>query len=213
MGTRGVTHVIAEKQTRIAKYCQWDNYPSGRGAELVKVLRKNLRPTTKKSFEDRLNFIKEKVKSVVYVSNEDYAQRWKDAGADDSGRASMEVSNKFAEKNGHLSRNMGGEELLELIIQGKTNETMLDIEFAADSLFCEWAYVVDLDKKVLEVYQGFNTKPLSKRERFYSLQGKEEPGSGYYPVKLVKKYELNNLPTVKTFVEEINKLTQEEEEA
>lgn len=33
-------------------------------------------------------------------------------------------------------------------------EVGFDLEFASDSLFCEWAYVVDLDGEVLEVYQG-----------------------------------------------------------
>ncbi len=31
-------------------------------------------------------------------------------------------------------------------------------EFPLDSLFCEWAYLIDLDKGVFEVYQGFQTE-------------------------------------------------------
>ncbi len=34
----------------------------------------------------------------------------------------------------------------------------LDLDFATDSLFCEWAYVVDLDQEVLEVYGGHEAK-------------------------------------------------------
>jgi hypothetical protein len=210
MGTRGVTHVIAEKQTRIAKYCQWDNYPSGRGVELLEVLRKRLKPTKTKSFEDRLKEMKAKVKSVIALTNKEVQNRWKECGADDSGWVSMEISAKFKEKYAHLSRDMGGGEVLDLVVKGKVKDTNLDTEFVADSLFCEWAYVVDLDKKTFEVYQGFNEKPLTKKDRFFNLQ---KEGSEYSPVKLVKKYKLSELPTKVVFLEEINKLTAEPEEA
>lgn len=39
--------------------------------------------------------------------------------------------------------------------------------FADDSLFCEWAYVLDMDNDTLEIYKGFNKKPLDASERFY----------------------------------------------
>lgn len=45
---------------------------------------------------------------------------------------------------------------------------MLDnIDFIKDSLFCEWAYIINLDRNVLEIYKGFQTKrPAANR---YSL--------------------------------------------
>lgn len=35
-------------------------------------------------------------------------------------------------------------------------EVGLDMEFASDGLMCSWAYVVDLDAEVLEVYRGYH---------------------------------------------------------
>jgi hypothetical protein len=61
------------------------------------------------------------------------------------------------------------------------------------------------------VYKGFNDKPLSKKERFFSLT--EKDSNKYYPVKLVKKYKLDELPTKKAFLKEIEELTAEPEEA
>lgn len=210
MGTRNSVHVIVGKQTKIAKYCQWDGYVSGRGVEALTVLKKLLKPTKTKSFEDRLKEMKQKVKGVVALTNEQVQNRWKQCGADDSGWVTMEVSNKFKQNNAHLSRDMGGGEVLDLVVKGKINETQLDPEFVADSLYCEWAYVIDLDKKVFEVYAGFNEKPLKPKDRFFNLQ---KEGDKYFPVKLVKKYKLDELPTAKNFVKEIEKLTAEPEEA
>jgi hypothetical protein len=84
------------------------------------------------------------------------------------------------------------------------------VGFAADSLFCEWAYLIDLDKNVLEVYQGFNTKPLDKGQRFSDMS-KDRENSEYYPIRMIKSYDLGNLPTLAEFVEELEKVAEVEE--
>jgi hypothetical protein len=210
MGTRNSVHVIVGKETKIAKYCQWDGYASVRGVETLEVLRNFLKPTKTKTFSGRLKEMREKVNGVVGISNEEVHNLWKECGADDDGYVTMEISNKFKEKYAHLSRDMGGGEVLKLVVEGKIKETNLDTTFVAESLWCEWAYVVDLDKKTFEVYKGFNETPLKKNERFYDLDKKD---SEFHPVKLVKKYKLNELPTTKTFIKEIEELTTEPEEA
>ena len=75
-------------------------------------------------------------------------------------------------------------------------------QFAADSLFCEWAYVVDLDKGQLEVYRGFNsTRRLKETDRFFFLQSPDgKPVDGYYPIYQIATFDLLQLPDNKEFV-------------
>lgn len=72
-----------------------------------------------------------------------------------------------------------------------------DSNFAYNSLFCEWVYVIDFSKNTFEIYEGFQTEKLEPHERFY----KEDPDEfGHYGVKMMDSYSLNELPTVKDFL-------------
>lgn len=55
-------------------------------------------------------------------------------------------------------------------------------EFPLDSLFCEWVYVVDLDREVFEVYEGYQkSRPTKGRWATVETPGK----GGYWPVALL----------------------------
>lgn len=116
-----------------------------------------------------------------------------------------------------LSRDTGGD-ILELIMFKNKTKLQNSLNFAADSLLCEWAYVIDLDKNTYEVYEGFNKEPLDESERFYFLtpiaekEYRENPKE-YYPVKFVTKYSLGSLPDEKDFLKDISKICGFDEEA
>lgn len=39
MGTRNLTCIVKDGEYKVAKYCQWDGYPSGKGLDLLHILK------------------------------------------------------------------------------------------------------------------------------------------------------------------------------
>jgi len=195
MGTRNITAVMVNGEYKVAQYGQWDGYPSGQGKTILDFLRS----LTK---EKKKRFVK-KVKAVKELTEEENQKQWVECGADpDNDMVGFDVSKIHTEKYPESSRDTGGK-ILSIIMKRKAGILLNNkIDFVTDSLFCEWAYVVDLDDNTFEVFKGFNQMPLHRDERFatFSDQCRED----YYPVKLVKKYDLDNLPTVPEMVKELD---------
>src|SRR5205085_10459690 len=77
-------------------------------------------------------------------------------------------------------------------------------DFPLDSLFCEWAYVIDLDNQKFEVYRGFQTAPHSDGRfatRFDPADATSVVGETYYPVRKLVDFSLANLPDVDAMVQ------------
>lgn len=79
-----------------------------------------------------------------------------------------------------------------------------DLWFGDNSLFCEWAYVLDFDSNTFEVFKGGNLEPLNENDRFYFTQAegaeyreeqKQMLGRCYYPIRLIASYSLDDLPS------------------
>jgi hypothetical protein len=70
-------------------------------------------------------------------------------------------------------------------------DVMIDsANFLKDSLFCEWAYIVNLDDSVLEIYKGFNTSEYAAGR--YAKVVHEEPYD-FQGVKLFKTIPFNEI--------------------
>jgi hypothetical protein len=202
MGTRHLTVVVVDGDVKVSQYGQWDGYPSGQGTTILDFL-------LNKGGLD-VSFV-EKVKKCRYLDDQEYKELWASCGADPEAEwVSMDVSSLFGSRYPWLSRNAGGEVLI--LINNSEDGLALknSIAFAGDSLFCEWAYVVDYDKRTFEIYQGFNKTPLTEDDRFYGFPV-EEDSDGYYPVKLLKSYSLDELPTFED-LEILERSTEESEE-
>jgi len=82
-----------------------------------------------------------------------------------------------------------------------------------DSLFSEYAYIINLDDKTLEFYVGFN-KDKNAAGRYASFT--EDPKEAYYGVRLVKAYtfeQVRSAKSVSAIVKDMNKKSEEEDDA
>lgn len=189
MGTRHLIAVRHEGDWRIAQYGQWDGYPEGQGIDVLNFCRNNIDTV----FE-------EKLRNCRFISQEEEREAWIACGADlKDGFVSMDVANKFHKKFPLLSRDLGADVLKRVYASEGEVYLRNTLEFAKNSLFCEWAYVIDLDEDVLEVYNGFNKKPV--KGRFASNTSNED---GYYPVSLLHTFDFNELPSNEEFIEILN---------
>lgn len=191
MGTRSLICVFKDGKYKVAQYSRWDGYPEGQGIGVLKFLTKEM---DRNLFETKLNMVR-------FGTEEELNKQWKECGADDSGWVNMEVSNRHKKLYPENDRDTGSDILS--IIQNTNKPLVLEnsLEFAADSLFCEWAYVIDLDKNTFEVYEGFNQEPLDDNERFSFLDyNPPHRTDKYYPVRLVAIFDINNLPTEEEFL-------------
>src|SRR6187402_2729672 len=113
MGTRHLICIVLNKEVRLAQYGQWDGYLSGQGKESVSFLLKC-----------DLKTLKESVAKTKMLTEEEF-----------------DIALQAKEVPAHLSRNSGSD-TLEWIAKGNTELRPNEFSFGADSLMCEWAYVI-----------------------------------------------------------------------
>jgi hypothetical protein len=182
MGTRHLIAVVVDGEPRIAQYGQWDGYLKGQGTTIVAFLQ-----------GVDLEAFKEKVRKTKMLTQEEVTARWKASGADGEW-VSMEVAAKFKESWEHLSRDSGAK-TLDYVMAAENPEVLPSSwDFAADSLFCEYAYVIDLDGGFFEVYKGFQEAPHTDG-RFHMLEADQDHRTAaYYPVRLIEKFPIRAIP-------------------
>jgi hypothetical protein len=169
MGTRHLIVVVQNGETKVAQYGQWDGYRTGQGNTILSFLNSVYLPNFREAVER------------CWLLTEEEA----DAKIDAAGR---DWPKKFPE----LSRDTSAD-LLQMILETPEGLGLVDTSsFAADSLFCEFAYVIDLDENVLEVYEGFQDASNEIEGRFAEMEGTNT--SGYGPVSLVESHSLFDLP-------------------
>lgn len=196
MGTRNLTMVIKDHETKVAQYGQWDGYPEGQGLTILSFLQEPSNIEKLQEILPKLRFENEKDCQVKgeFLKSIHSIDGW----------MNMEQVEQFYKQYPLHNRNLGGEILSKLLEHSEQSEIVLVNEeaFASDSMFCEWAYVVDLDKNTFEVYKGWNQSGITTKDRFFHLNDKK---SQYRPVKILKSFSLDRLPNEEKFLLECQK--------
>lgn len=174
MGTSAMTYVIVDGKTSIAALTSMDGYPSGAGKDLLGFIsnKKNLQKL--KEALPRCESVSQNVKDLI-------------------------ISRKLREDD-YIERTpeyiyWGDARMLEQII-GSTGRVLIWNRFE-ERRFDNWAYVIDFDRNTFEVYIGMNKVPVAETERFYAPSGADE--HGYYPLKEIAVFDLDDLPSTSDF--------------
>ncbi|KAK4099747.1 hypothetical protein N658DRAFT_525199 [Parathielavia hyrcaniae] len=128
MGTRHLICVFWKGKWVLAQYGQFDGYPEGQGVKVFKFL----------SVARNIDNFKAGLEHHIYEPNQEELNAiWAECILGIIARASQPQEDADSAE-----------------LKPKKVPVNLQLTFANHTLFCEWAYVIDLDKEVLEVYGG-----------------------------------------------------------
>jgi len=209
MGTRNLTCVQKDNKLVVSKYCQWDGYPDGQGLTVISFI---------KSVFDKDLFI-QKLKNVSEATEKYLKKINKELGIKPSsdGWITMEDTDRLRKSYPHLQRDMGGEILAFIQMNDKDIDIKLnkDVGFALSSLFCEYAYVLNLDEDTLDFYTGFN-EDAPEINIFYPTALDEYPCGDnrdkYFNVRKLASFSFADIKRLKTKTI-INRMEKAEKEA
>lgn len=169
MGTRGLIGIRVGGQFH-GTYNHFDSYPEGLGEEVADFAA-NLNPAALETFRGRAQALTwVDAKSTPTPEQIDRYKKFADE----------DVSSKKLTEWYVLLRAAQGVDTLKGIADGSLAHLIDNSEFVKDSVFCEYAYILDLDRAVLEFYKGFQREPQTGNPF-----GVEKDKHGYFPVAKV----------------------------
>ena len=186
MGTRGALGFRIDGKDKIA-YDHFDSYPSGLGAAVAKFL---VKAASTRAGLARLQAKARLLQAIPKDSKPTPEDIKRCAKYTDLG-----VSNQSTDDWYCLLRNAQGNPAAMLQVQKYEDSA----SFMLDSLFCEYAYIINLDENVLEFYVGFRHMPhdlgrYSKDMTSVNEQKAEKNETIYYPMALARTFRLNRIP-------------------
>jgi len=190
MGTRGVYGFRLNGED-LVQYNHWDSYPSGLGITILDFIRSTTTDEMRKIAQG-LILVDEDSKPTPEQIDE--CRQYLDLGV--SKQSPYDWYCLLREAQGKPAAWKDG---LQYVIDSH--------EFMADSLFCEWAYCINLDDETLEVYKGYNTNPNAPGR--YTRKGhyKAHDGTIFYGVALIRTIPLSEIQVMSD--EEIQALVDE----
>ena len=189
MGTRNLTVVVKDEKVRVAQYGQWDGYPECTGLGILKILRTDLHRLVnglENCIEIDEVMYENAMKHVGEVSGSPIEGEW----------MTMEQGEVFKDLYPELQRDAGFRVLSMIADSATPIYLRLATSFAADTVFCEWAYVIDLDNGKFETY--------SHRGNFWGSSGEQGIFAtlGEDTVTMVCTYNLDELPSDEAYMQQ-----------
>lgn len=191
MGTRHLVVAVVNEEVKVAQYGQFDGYFTGVGEDIASFIRNSLQDP------EVLNKFKMNLIHSTFVSSEYITSLQKECGVDITQEYVSfgdHAWNKFIELYPQFYRNTSSD-VFELVLN-KPQALRDSFTFGFDSLFCEYAYVLNLDNSTLEIYTGFNKEEVPDSETRWNSTAKstyqykefdgDDGGVRYYYVKLYK---------------------------
>lgn len=149
MGTRGLDGVVLDGAVK-ASYNQYDTYPDGLGVATLASARK--------------------IAKLEGAELDAYKQRWRQVKLVPEGEKPSAEDEKALTAKGYKPQNVSsGDDWYAWLRDNQgVLEAYLDTgymldskDFGWDSLFCEWAWLINLDEHTFECYVGFQKEPQS----------------------------------------------------
>ena len=176
MGTRGALGFWKDGEHKVT-YNHFDSYPGGLGDDMLKYINDHSVEQMNQHF-DKIRLIKEDEKPTQLDIKR--CQEF----------TNLSVSTQSTADWYCLLRNAQGN----LGAHGKASVMIDSQNFLHDSLFCEYAYIINLTDETLEFYEGFQKE--KPKGRYSDIQ----PDNGYFAVTLVKSTPLSECVRHENFV-------------
>lgn len=197
MGTRGSVGVIYQEQEKLG-YNQFDSYPDGLGTNMLNFVSKINR-------EDGWDEFKKSVAQLrnieeTEITDNQIIEKYKKY-------SNLSVSEQKLSDPYCLFREIQGSDWLDEVYNGNLQDFPFNNRFIKSSLFCDYAYIINLDTMKFEFYSGFQKIP-QKGNKFGDTPNED----GYYPCRLVGVFNLLDIYDDITILEKMNKIIESEKD-
>ena len=175
MGIRGLWGFRTGQKDKLT-YCGFNSYPDGLGQTMIDFIKQN--------DDEKLLEIANK---IVLVSNEVKPTQKQFEECQKLELVRLDASEHSEEDWYCLLRNSQGDPFS---YEGELTYMIDSHTFLEDSLFCEYAYIINLDTKELEYYVGYN-KSGGNSGRYEGVPNSD----GYYPCRYAMSVTFDTIRT------------------
>lgn len=180
MGTRNLTMVInQEGETKVAQYGQWDGYPSGVGANILKFLKN----------KELVGKLKSKLSIVRFLDEEGIDKEFVESYNNNAPEWSNQPDNRTDEQkrwfSTYCTRDLANKVLVNIANSEDSEIILLNSENTAKTDgWVEYSYIINFKENTFGVYGHIDKQPM-------------------------KVYKLDELPEEDVFISELKKVEEE----